>query len=102
MIDQAWAEAFAQEWIEGWNSTTLTRFWRTKAAPSLLFLGRHTTQRGCIYGLSTTDKLFAPSSRPKRIHKSMAITSCTAIDGTVISINWPALLVRGSFPSTRS
>jgi len=45
MIEQAWAEAFAQEWIEGWNSTTLTGFWRTKAAPSLLFLGRHTTQR---------------------------------------------------------
>ena len=56
MIEQAWAEAFAQEWIEGWNSTTLTGFWRTKAAPSLLFLGRHTTQRVISLGQDLNPK----------------------------------------------
>jgi len=38
MIEQAWAEAFAREWIEEWNSRTLTGFWRSKVAPSFLFL----------------------------------------------------------------
>lgn len=35
-------------------------------------------------------------------HRSMAITSWTATDGTAISSHWPVLLVRGSLPLTRS